>query len=311
MRPVTLTAMRAAGTAAAYLPERFARRGLARLLLCFRDAWSMGDADPRLDAVRTGRLTAQPGTNADAFVSRWLERRAEGMATSVVALCRGRHGRPVVSIKGKPLAPPAGGGALVTFPHTSIDPIPQLALIDHSSVPVQWVVFPIEERGDERVAWRVAGAIPDKVERALAPIDDPRWALRAVRQLRAGGIVTIALDSPFEGARPSSYRIPVGSAELALSASLETLLRTTSARLYFSDAQREDDSTWRLRLVPCHDLDELAGLSAAWIRDNPLDWAGWPFLSQRVSIFRARHHAAGLPSDRALFPPGGPRPGPH
>lgn len=302
--------MRAAGTAAAYLPERFARRGLARLLLYFRGAWSMGDADPRLVAVRASHLAAQPDADADVFVSRWLEHRVEGMATSLVVLCRRRHERSVVSITGEPLAPSSDNGALVAFPHTSIDPLPQLALIDHSPVPVQWVVFPIEERGDERVAWRAAGAIPEDVERALAPIDDPRWALRAVRQLRGGGIVTIALDSPFEGARRSSYRIPVGSAELALSASLETLLRSTSARLYFSDAQRQDDSTWRLRLVLCRDLDELVSLSAAWISDYPLDWAGWPFLSQRVSIFRARHHAAGLPSNRELFPPGGPRPGP-
>jgi hypothetical protein len=295
--------LRGIATAAlAIVPERFARRLTLRLLVRLPDAWGMGSSDKRLDAVRASYSRAFPDRDASRFVEDWTRRRAEGMAASVVALCRGRRGRPVRGVN--PVQPPESPcGAIIVAPHTCIDPLPQLSVIVGATQRVLWVVFPIANSGDERSLWLV-GPAPDAIDRAMVPVDDPHWMLRAVHLLRQGGIVMIALDSPFVGARQSAYHVPVGAVELSVPPSLEVLVHATGADLYLSTTRSTPRGTWTVDLLNCADLPDLVTRARAWIEAFPLDWAGWPFLTQRVSIFRLRHAAAGLPNSRELFPVG-------
>jgi hypothetical protein len=291
------TAMRRAsvGLTLRALPEAVAVRLVRRALLLRGDAWGFGERGPRIACASAAFRRAYPDQEPSAWVDRWRQARFEATAVSLVVLARMASGRSPRMVVQPPRV--GSGPAVVAFPHTVLDPLPQISLLaGDPDLTFLWPNFPLGEVGgggdgewdDDRALWTAVGSLPERLSKALVPITDPSWLVRCMGALRQGGAALLAMDVAFEASRRPSTSIVVGQASIPLSPAIEVAGQRTGARLLFLYPVRIGVRRWTVQLREMADVEDLAAAAGSWIEANPLAWAGWPFLACREPVARMR-----------------------
>jgi hypothetical protein len=190
---------------------------------------------------------------------------------------------------------------VMVFLHTSIDPLPVMALLQTSPPKnYRWVMWPVhhgpetaENWKDERSFLLRFGAPSPDIEAMLLSVLDRGWLATAITHLRAGGRILIAADAPFDGGREATDVITVGQAQLPLTPVIETLARVGKADLRLLLPQPAGRQSWQVNATPVNSVGDLTERIGGWIQAHPLDWAGWPFLTARRQMSQIRERRDG------------------
>lgn len=271
----------------AALPERLSRAVLARALEPFPQLWGWSANGERLRCARRAYRRAFPDGDPDAFLRAALAARARAVATSIAYLARTQSGRPCALIEPVDFGGGAGGPCIVAHLHYAIDPAPQVAFIGaNRDRDLRWVVYPaqagrVRRWGGERSLFLAAG-VPQPIARQLLYVTDASWLTQALRHLRRGGSVLLALDAAMDSRRSPSARLRVGQASMPVPAAIEVLAKATGARLAFIWPEPRADGTWSLHHAHLADTAALADAASRWIDAHRIHWAGWPYLVWRL-----------------------------
>lgn len=277
------------------LPEAPTRRLIAGLCTRWPQLWGLDEQGKRVTVGRCAFERAFPAGDAGKFLPSWIAARGEGLATSLVFLARwlvGRRSGFIQPAPGQRL--PGKGPVVVAALHYSIDPAVQLSCI-YSGLrrDFLWAIAPLQETvEDDRDLWFKDAAIPPEVERMLMPVRDRAWIVRAAAHLRRGGGVFLAIDAPYDSARPAPTSIRVGHSAFSLAPSVELFLRLGHVPLFFAAPRRVRGERWTVELVPVADVEELAAVAERWIAANQTDWAGWQFMLWRDDSEEMRREVA-------------------
>src|SRR5579884_4052664 len=197
-----------------YAPERLTRDAIARALQPHPRLWGWSDQGERRHAARCSYRDAFPAANADDFIAETITTRARCLATGMTYAARVQAGRrsrlvhPLVVNKDK-------GPFIVAHLHYAIDPVVQLSLLSaYEDRRLRWAVYPAQPRGAPR--WEgersllLAGRMPAALSEALLYVSEPGWLIEALRHLRGGGGLLIALDSLLDARRSAETFLEVG-----------------------------------------------------------------------------------------------------
>jgi hypothetical protein len=177
----------------------------------------------------------------------------------------------------------------VTYLHYVIDPSLQLALIaGNHNHRFRWVVYPPPPH--EPLRWGhgpdlyLAGSpIPHSIFNTLLPVSDSSWIITALRHVRHGGSVLIALDAPVNSRRAPVEWLRVGQTAMPISPAIDLLAGEDGARLLFVWPQRRANDTWAVQCQQVADTAALGSTASRWIDEHRLDWGGWPCLTSRLA----------------------------
>jgi hypothetical protein len=160
----------------------------------------------------------------------------------------------------------------------------------------RWVMWPAHRGPETAQRWKDErdfmlrlGSTSAALDAILLDVSTPNWLPEAVRHLRRGGRILIAADAPFDGDRGSDLSVTVGGARLPLTSTMETLARLGGGGLYLLVPDRPQPGTRRIDLRPVGAGDELAQGIGEWIASQPLEWAGWPFITDRRQLHKIRN----------------------
>ncbi len=287
------------------LGESPSRAVLAAAFARWPALWGMRAEGTRARAARRAYAHAFPGADADAFLACWIAARGADLGGAVVHLARIGAGRSssFVAPDSQLRLPASAGrrGCIVALLHYSIDPALALQiLLANPTRSFLWPLYPLQPGiEDDRVLWLPRARIPSSIRRALLPVTATSWALAARARLDAGGAVLIAMDTPFDRRAAAAAAVParslrIGHALLPLAPSIDDLARRTGAVLAFAAPAQRPDRSWVLRIAAAADMPALAAAASRWIEDNPLGWAGWPFLRWRECSVAMRRNVAQL-----------------
>jgi hypothetical protein len=284
----------------AIAPERLGRTILAGVLRHVPALWGWSEKSYRRKFVRSAYMHAYPEDDARAFVSKAVTLRATAFATSMTYVARTQAGRDSALIAPVTLPP---GPCVIAYLHHAIDPAIQLSLLaTNRDREFRWVVYPPappgrplrgELRRDFRHnLWLAGSSIPDAIAKTFLYVTDPSWLLEAVRHIKAGGSVLIALDAPVDARRPASAFLSVGQLRMAVSPAIDLLARK-GVTLLFVWPELCCDSTWALRCEQVVDATALAATASGWIDANRAYWTSWTSVMLRREATRLR--AAAVP----------------
>jgi hypothetical protein len=281
-------------------PERLGRAVVASTLRRFPGLWGWSEKSYRRRFECSAYRHAHPGDDAEAFLTKAIHLRAMGYATSMTYMARTQAGRDSALIA--PVALPAGP-CVIAYLHYAIDPAMQLSLLAaNRDRAFRWVVYPQSPpgrppRGELRHdfrhnVWLSGSSIPDAIAKTFLYVTDPSWLLAAVRHVRAGGIMLIALDAPVDARRPASAFLTVGQARVPVSPAIDLLARK-GVRLLFVSPELGRDGTWTVRYEQVEDTAALAAAASRWIDANRFYWTSWTSLMLRREATKLR--TAALP----------------
>jgi hypothetical protein len=290
-----LTEMGLIARVAAALPPAPVQAVATRGLHLFPTTYGLPRGGARDRAVRAAYHEAFPDADVDSFVRAWSRSRARGMAFALTFLARQSKG-PGGAIAACDDAP-LSGPAVIAFLHTSIDPVPVMALLESGPLEqYRWVMWPAHRGPETAQRWKDErdfmlrlGSTSAALDAILLDVSTPNWLPEAVRHLRRGGRILIAADAPFDGDRGSDLSVTVGGARLPLTSTMETLARLGGGGLYLLVPDRPQPGTRRIDLRPVGAGDELAQGIGEWIASQPLEWAGWPFITDRRQLHKIRN----------------------
>ena len=220
--------------------------------------------------------------------------RASAFATSMTYLARTQAGHHSDLIEPLLLRDFDETPCIVTYLHYAIDPSLQLALIagDYSHH-FRWVVYPPPPH--EPLRWQhgpdlyLAGsAIPQSIFKTLLPVTESSWVITALRHVRHGGSVLIALDAPVDLRRAPAAWLRVGRVAMPISPTIDLLAGVHDARLLFAWPERRANDTWTLRCEHVADTAALGATASRWIDEHRLYWGGWPCLTSRLKATEMR-----------------------
>lgn len=285
-----------AGALLCNLPERWGRNVLAGALRRCPGLWGWSSKSDRRSFTRSSYRQAFPLEDAGDFVSEVLSARARALATGMTYMARTQAGRSSSLVR--PLTLPGAGETpcIVTYLHCAIDPAIQLALLAaNRGRPFRWVVFPTQpgeplrwggER--ERALFLTGRAIPDWISETLLSVTASSWPIEALRHLRRGGSIFLALDAPLDSRREASASLAIGQARMPISPAIDLLAGASGAQLLLVWAERDIDDTWTLRCERFADTTALAAAASDWIDGNRAFWGGWPYLAWRLKATELR-----------------------
>jgi hypothetical protein len=278
-------------------PELYGRTILAGVLRLCPQLWGWSTEDPRWHFTRSAYQDAFPHEDIEAFMTKIVMTRASAFATSMTYLARTQAGRHSDLIEPLLLRDFVGTPCIVTYLHYAIDPSLQLALIaaNHSHH-FRWVVYPPPPH--EPLRWEhgpdlyLAGsAIPHSILKTLLPVTESSWVITALRHVRHGGSVLIALDAPVDSRRAPVAWLRVGQAAMPISPAIDLLAGVYGARLLFVWPERQANDTWALRCQDVADTAALGATASRWINEHRLYWGGWPCLTSRLEAAEMRRRS--------------------
>jgi hypothetical protein len=279
----------------AVLPERPARAVLAATLRRFPGLWGWSEKSYRRRFECSAYLRAHPGDDAQAFLANAIDLRAMAYATSMTYMARTQAGRDSALITPVALPP---GPCVIAYLHYAIDPAVQLSLLAaNSDREFRWVVYPQappgrpprgELRRDFRHnLWLSGSSIPDAIAKTFLYVTDPSWLLAAVRHVRAGDSMLIALDAPVTARRPASAFLTVGQARVPVSPAIDTLVGK-GVPLLFISPELGPGGVWHVRYEKVADAAALAAAASRWIAANGSYWTSWTSLMLRREATKLR-----------------------
>jgi hypothetical protein len=276
-----------------FVPEQASRAGLARLLRRTPEMWGWStESERRRYACRSYRC-AFPQEDYSAFMSELIAQKASGLATSITYLTRkdphrtGHNWKAALSLSND--AP-----CLITYLHYTIDPLAQLVFLAHNPhFDWRWAVFPIQPGEelrweDERALLLADSDVSPRIAERFLSVTHAGWLVNAVRHMRRGGSVLIAMDAPLDSRRVPSAALDVGCTSMPLSPAIEVLARERGVRLIFLWPEEVRPHTWALRCSEWSDPTQLAAAASRWIAEHPTQWAGWPYVTWRHSPVEMR-----------------------
>lgn len=275
-------------------PEPCGRAILAAVLRLCPQLWGWAATDPRWRFTRTAYQDAFPHEDVEAFMTRIVMARASAFATSMTYLARTHAGRHSELIEPLLLEDFAGTPCIVAYLHYAIDPSLQLALIaaNHSHR-FRWVVYPPPPH--EPLRWQhgpdlyLAGSvIPHAISDTLLPVTESSWVITALRHVKRGGSVLIALDAPVDSRRAPVAWLKVGQVAMPISPAIDLLAGVHGARLLFVWPERRANDTWTLRCQQVADTASLGATASRWIDEHRQFWGGWPCLTSRLQATEMR-----------------------
>jgi hypothetical protein len=271
----------------ARLPERLSRALLARALAPFPQLWGWSVDGERLRCARCSYRRAFPGGDSETFLREATATRASALAASLTYLARTQAGRPCSVLEPVALGDGDGRPCIVAHLHYAIDPAPQVAFMEaNRGRDMRWAVYPAQagraRRWEGERSLFLAGGVPKSIASRLLYITDASWLTEALRHLRRGGGVLLALDAAMDSRRSPSVWLRVGQASMPVSAAIEMLARATGARLAFIWPEPRADGNWSLHCEHLADTAALADAASRWIATHRIHWAGWPYLTWRL-----------------------------
>jgi hypothetical protein len=271
-----------------YIPERARRAGLARLLSRAPALWGWSSESERRRYTQLSYRQAFPDGDCDAFMSDLIVARAAGLATSIAYLSQsGLQRRSNLVVRSPSISVDDGTPCVVAYLHYSIDPLVQLALLSANPAhDFRWVVFPVQSSEelrweDERALLLVNAEVEPTIATRFLSVTDARWLLAALRHVRVGGSLFIAVDTALDSRRARLASLKIGKTTMPVSAALEVLTRGCEARLIFAWPHQLQPHRWIVRHTECGDVSELAAVASGWIAAHPTLWAGWPYITWR------------------------------
>jgi len=276
-------------------PERLGRAVLTGALRRFPGLWGWSEKSYRRRFECSAYRHAHPHDDAAAFLKRAIHLRAMAYATSMTYMARTQAGRDSALIA--PAALPAGP-CVIAYLHYAIDPALQLSLLAaNRDREFRWVVYPQappgrpprgELRRDFRHnLWLSGSSIPDSVTETFLYVTDPSWLLTAVRHVRDGGSMLIALDAPVDARRPASAFFAVGQARVPVSPAIDVLARK-GVTLLFASPELSGGGTWTLRYEQVEETAALGDAASRWIDANRSYWTSWTSLMLRREATKLR-----------------------
>jgi hypothetical protein len=250
--------------------------------------------DPRWRFTRSAYQDAFPHEDLEAFMTEIVMARSRAFATSMTYLARTQAGRHSDLIEPLLLRDFDETPCIVTYLHYAIDPSLQLALIaaNHSH-DFRWVVYPPPPH--EPLRWGhgpdlyLAGSgIPQSIRETLLPVTESSWMITALRHVRRGGSVLIALDAPVDSRRAPVAWLRVGQAAMPISPAIDLLASAHGAQLLFVSPERDANDRWTLRCQHVADTAALGATASRWIDGHRLYWGGWPCLTSRLRATEMR-----------------------
>jgi hypothetical protein len=275
-------------------PQLFGRAILASVLRLCPQLWGWSTNDPRWRFTRSAYQDAFPHEDVEAFMTKIVVARAGAFATSMTYLARTQAGRHSDLIEPLLLGEFDETPCIVTYLHYAIDPSLQLALIaaNHSRQ-FRWVVYPPPPH--EPLRWGhgpdlyLAGsAIPQSISETLLAVTEPSWVITALRHVRHGGSVLIAVDAPVDSRRAPVAWLRVGQAAMPISPAIDLLAGVDGARLLFVWPERRANNTWTLRCQHLADTAALSATASRWIDEHRPYWGGWLCLTSRLEATEMR-----------------------
>lgn len=276
------------------LPERGSRRILATLLDSAPRLWGWTPGGDRERAVRLAFETAFPDEDAELFLDEAVPQRARALATSMTYMARHRAGRDSRLVETSKLTVPDGGPCIVTYLHYAIDPVVQLALLGgNTGHHFRWVVYPPPPNRplrweDERDLYLAGDAVPATIADTFLYVTKPSWLVEAMRHVKSGGSLLLALDSPIDARRSANAQLRVGEATMPVSPAIDLLAGGEDPRLLFAWPEPRPDQTWELRCEEFADTAAVARAASRWIGDHRNHWAAWSCLTSRVAATSMR-----------------------
>lgn len=273
----------------ARLPQRFSRWVLTVLLRHLPEMWGWSLSSGRFRAASCAYRDAFPQADHQAFMNAFVAARASGLATSMAWMSRNDAGRASPLIDDYlSLAVPGDAPCLVTYLHYSIDPILPLALLaGNRQRRFRWVVLPPRPNTspqwgkDERLLYLAGIDIPAPIASAILPVTTSDWLIKALRHLKTGGSVLIALDTALDARRTSIVQLTVGRAAMPISPAITFLADIPGIRLVFAWPERSSGDAWSLHYREFTNVADIASAASLWIDDHHLDWGGWHHLFAR------------------------------
>lgn len=268
------------------LPERSTRAALTQVLMRCPQLWGWSAESDRLRFSRAAYAQAFPSEDAHAFVTELVRTRAQSLATSIVSMARAQAGRDCALVVPRTLDGLQPGPCIVTYLHYAIDPVVQLALLAaNPERDLRWVIFPTQpnepQRWEGERALYLAGGVPNWISGRLLSVTSPGWLIEVLAHLKRGGRVLLALDTPLEARRRPAVSLRVGQATMPVSPAIALLAARSGAQILFAWPQPDALGTWSVRWESVAGPDALAAVASGWIEENPLHWAGWPYLAWR------------------------------
>lgn len=271
-----------------YLPERLSRFVLATFLRHVPELWGWSASSERLRHASCAYRDAFPEANSAAFIDAFVAARAHGLATSMTWMSRKDTDHASVLVDAHLLLRvPDNTPCVVTYVHYSIDPILQLAVIaSNPGRDFRWAVLPPQPNPpvdweDERALYLAGVDIDSPIARVILPVTSSGWLIDALKHIRAGGSVLMALDTALDSTRASAVKLTIGSASMAVSPAIAFLAMSQGVRLFFAWPERAAGKTWILQYQEFASTEALALAASEWIHAHHLDWAGWHYLLAR------------------------------
>jgi hypothetical protein len=270
-----------------YAPERVTRAALARALGPYPQLWGWSGDGERRRSARCSYERAFPHEDPDAFIAEAIAARALALATSMTYIARTHAGRRSKLVQPLTLVDANEAPCIITHLHYAIDPALQLALIAaNDGRRLRWAVYPARPSGARRWAGErsllLAARIPHMLSETLLYVSEPSWLIEALRHLKLGGSVLLALDSLLDARRAPATFLEIGQARMPVSPAIELLADASGARLLFTWPQLRPDDTWNLHCDQFTDTAALAAAASRWIEANRVYWTGWPHLIWRL-----------------------------
>jgi|HubBroStandDraft_2_1064218.scaffolds.fasta_scaffold00986_4 hypothetical protein len=283
-----------------FFPERLSGPMLATLLRRMPGMWGWSATSERLRSASYAYRDAFPHADHQAFMTAFVAARARGLATSMAWMSKKEAGRRSTVVDHElPLTPLDGSPCLVTYLHYSIDPTLQLALIaGNRERRFRWAVLPPRPNTplqweDERALYLAGIKIPAPVAGTLLPVTTSGWLIEALKHLRTGGSMLIALDTALDARRDTAAKLTIGRASMPVSPAIAFLARTSEVRLIFAWPERHSGDAWTLHHREFATIAEVAFAASQWIDEHQLDWAGWHYLSARRRAIDIREPTTG------------------
>ncbi len=269
-----------------HVPERWGRIILTRLLKALPQLSGWSAQSERRHAAYSSYRLAFPHEDATEFMAALDAARASALATSMTHIARVQAGRESALVRPLTLTGGDIDPCVIAHLHYAIDPAAQLAVLAAStSRDLRWVVYPAQPTSRRWGAERsllLAGRVPDSISQRMLYVTESSWLIEALRHVRHGGSLLVALDTLLDSHRKPSSSLRVGQITMPLSPAIELLVNAGEARLIFVWPQRRADNTWSLHSEQIADTAALASAAGTWIEENPLYWAGWPYLTWRL-----------------------------
>jgi hypothetical protein len=275
-------------------PERCGRAIVASLLRLCPRLWGWSPSGNRWRLTRAAYQDAFPHESVDAFMTQIVTARAAGFATSMTYLARTQADRHSDLIQPLLLAGFDQTPCIVTYLHYAIDPSLQLSLLAaNRGRDFRWIVYPPPPhkplRWEHEPDLYLAGSkIPRSIFETMLPVTDSSWLIAALRHVRRGGSILIALDAPVDSRRAPAAWIRVGRAAMPISPAIDLLASENHAQLLFAAPERQAKDTWALRCEPATDTTALAAAAGRWIDEHRTYWAGWSCLTSRLEAIEMR-----------------------